>query len=204
MEMEMEINDEQEKRELEALAEFEDRQIRKIHPDGKFDNAGRWYPSDDEWCPCCNSVRSPSRAYPYNYMVHCRTLGHVANLYSVSEKRLRALRRGRVARKKRESESQPVYKLVAVVGEGRLMSIFDGVTEYHIGQSLRQTAQQNHGGGYYFYTTEEKARNAVFPENAALREFPRVVLKMVAKGKRIKYENGKVSASQVTPCGVVL
>lgn len=56
------------------------RQSRLEHPDGRTDNAGRWYPSDDEKCDCCDHVRSPSRAYPWSYMLHCRTRKHVQSL----------------------------------------------------------------------------------------------------------------------------
>lgn len=62
---------------LNAVKMYEDLQSRKIHPAGKFDKAGRFYPS--EKFSCCSNIRSPSRAFPYSYMVHCRTLGHVCN-----------------------------------------------------------------------------------------------------------------------------
>ena len=54
---------------------------RDIHPDGHFDNGGRWYP--DALCDCCQSVRSPSRAYPYSLLVHQRTVKHVSQEYGV-------------------------------------------------------------------------------------------------------------------------
>lgn len=69
---------------INAATEYIKRQNRTSHPDGDFDNGGRWYPSDRETCSCCRKVRSPSRAWPYSYMTHCRTAGHVANLYGVS------------------------------------------------------------------------------------------------------------------------
>jgi len=74
---------------MEAAKLYIDRQNRTVHPDGKFDNASRWYPSDSERCGCCDAVRSPSRAWPYSYMIHCRTAKHIANLYSVSETELK-------------------------------------------------------------------------------------------------------------------
>jgi hypothetical protein len=56
------------------------RKERRAHPDGKFDNAGRWEPSESEKCECCRGIRSPSRAYPYSMVAHCRSRKHVANL----------------------------------------------------------------------------------------------------------------------------
>jgi hypothetical protein len=54
------------------------RQARMAHPAGTFDKAGRWWPAESEQCPCCHAVRSPSRAWPYSLMTHCRTRKHIA------------------------------------------------------------------------------------------------------------------------------
>lgn len=59
---------------------YEMRKERMTHPDGKFDNGGRWYPAVGEKCDCCRSIREPSRAYPYSLMVHCRTKVHIKNM----------------------------------------------------------------------------------------------------------------------------
>ncbi len=59
---------------------------RRINPVGRFDGAGRWWPS----VPCTCDVRLPSRAYPYSYLIHLRTAGHVAETHGVS--RLELLR----------------------------------------------------------------------------------------------------------------
>jgi len=64
----------------EVAAKYESRQDRSEHPEGTFDDAGRWYPDDDERCECCDYIRSPSRAYPYSLMVHCRTKKHIRHL----------------------------------------------------------------------------------------------------------------------------
>ena len=63
-----------------AIAEKRWNQLknREIHPEGTFDKGGRWYP--DMKLECCN-VRSPSRAYPYSLMLHCRSWEHVCNEY---------------------------------------------------------------------------------------------------------------------------
>ena len=47
------------------------RKFRIAHPRGRKDNAGRWYPGAAEGGT--PNVRSPSRAWPWSYMVACRT-----------------------------------------------------------------------------------------------------------------------------------
>ena len=64
-------------------------QDRRVHPAGSFDSAGRWYPAVEEKCEVCDRIRSPSRAYPYSYLVHCRSYEHVARKYTVSVSDLR-------------------------------------------------------------------------------------------------------------------
>jgi hypothetical protein len=60
---------------------YEQRQSRELHPCGDFDNQGRWYPDEEEEeCDCCESVRTPSRKWPYSKMVHCRSKKHIKNL----------------------------------------------------------------------------------------------------------------------------
>lgn len=54
------------------------RRDRAVNPEGHFDGAGRWYPSDAEDADGDGSrTRSPSRAWPYSYMLRCRTRQHV-------------------------------------------------------------------------------------------------------------------------------
>ncbi|QNN21767.1 hypothetical protein HED60_05605 [Planctomycetales bacterium ZRK34] len=59
---------------------FVARRDRILHPDGTFDRGGRWYPTDAEDCGVTKYIRSPSRAYPYSYLVACRTLKHCRQL----------------------------------------------------------------------------------------------------------------------------
>jgi hypothetical protein len=59
---------------------YEARRDRQVNPEGSFDSAGRWYPSDREDAGASGRLRSPSRAWPYSYMVGCRTRKHVAVL----------------------------------------------------------------------------------------------------------------------------
>jgi hypothetical protein len=50
-----------------------------------------------------------------------------------------------------DTATRVYYKLVAVRG-GRYFSIYDGKTEYRVGQMLSQKIAANHGGGYYVRT----------------------------------------------------
>lgn len=57
-------------------------------PQGKTDKGGRWYPSDAEQCDNCNSVYTPSRAFPWSIYKHCFTYDHIANLHGVKRSEL--------------------------------------------------------------------------------------------------------------------
>ena len=64
-----------------AQALYELRQSRATDPEGYFDNAKRWYPSGREDCGGSGSrVRSPTRSWPYSYLMRCRRRVHCANL----------------------------------------------------------------------------------------------------------------------------
>ena len=72
-----------------AAREYIARQKRESHPEGRFDNAQRFYPSNKERQDCCDYIRPPSRSYPYSYIKHCRSIEDVANLYGVDATELR-------------------------------------------------------------------------------------------------------------------
>ena len=72
-----------------AISEYFRRRNRTSHPEGEWDNGGRWYPSETEKCECCNSIRWPSRRWPYSLNKHARSIGHVAQLYKVDPRYLR-------------------------------------------------------------------------------------------------------------------
>ena len=64
-----------------AAPVYESRRDRETNPDGTFDSAGRWYPSRKEDADdFTRGIRSPSRAWPYSYMVAARTKKHVVAL----------------------------------------------------------------------------------------------------------------------------
>ncbi len=72
-----------------AAREYLDRQKRESHPEGSFDNAQRFWPSDEERRDCCDDIRPPSRTYPFSLIKHCRSAEHVANLFGVDVTDLR-------------------------------------------------------------------------------------------------------------------
>jgi hypothetical protein len=187
------------------------RQDRSQHPDGRCDNGGRWYPSENEQQQCCRGIRSPSRSYPWSLMTHCRTLDHVAHVCGVDPTALRAHKREvecpereRKAAEARERRAATVYyKAVAVADDGRLLSIFDGETEYRLGETLHETARPGHNGGYYVYETRTAAEDAEVPSDSALRDAPRAIIACHVAGKCIRYDWGKLAFSRVTPLEVV-
>lgn len=95
---------------------------------------------------------------------------------------------------------QDVYKVVALV-DGRLLSIFDGVTEYVIGIRRDQLVLPGHGGGFYVSRTPEEALRAVFslPKRSRLLLAPRVLLRCRAHGMCLPYGSGKIAVSGLTP-----
>jgi len=73
----------------QAVETYLARQARIAHPAGSFDSKGRWFPAEGEACGCCDMIRDPSRAYPYSLQGHCRTIGHVAQMFGLEEMTLR-------------------------------------------------------------------------------------------------------------------
>jgi len=96
------------------------------------------------------------------------------------------------------------YKVVAVK-DGKYLSLYDGKTEYKIGELLEQTAKRGHQGGYY---VTESLIDCVegdipLPANAVLQRWlHRAILCVEFGGKTIKYKD-KVVASWVRPLYVV-
>lgn len=180
------------------------RQRRLENPDGTFDNAGRWFPSPEEHCPCCNAIRTPSRHWPYSLVKHCRSVQHVANLCGMSASDLRKeIRRRNPPVKKPVQEHY--YKAVVNLDDGRYCSTFDGKdTIYEIGVTLRQVARPRHEGGYYVLPTPQDVE-AFLNENEALSQPGNsyTVLRCRCAGRKVSYGNGKLAFSEITPLEVV-
>jgi hypothetical protein len=185
-----------------ALEMYRARQDRSQHPQGAFDKQGRWYPDANETRPCCANIRSPSRAFPYSLMVHCRSLEHIARLRSVNASELRSLERQDRQPARREG-GDDYYKVVAQAENGRLLSIYDGETEYQLGVTLNgKRPLQCHHGGYYCHADPEDARDAALPDTSALLHLPRVLLRVKAEGAYTRYGQ-KLAFSRITPLEIV-
>lgn len=88
-----------------AAQMFLARQSRAQHPAGTFDKAQRWEPDASEHRPCCNSIRTPSRSFPFSLMVHCRTAKHIARLTGVDESEIKRAARAIIADESAERQS---------------------------------------------------------------------------------------------------
>lgn len=89
-----------------ALARFQARKECIERPQGSRDKAGRWWPSPAEAQPCCGSIRSPSREWPWSLYVHCITAEHVAALEGVPRFAIRSAL-AKEAAKRRPARTAP-------------------------------------------------------------------------------------------------
>ena len=78
-----------------AAAIYLRRRERIDHPKGKFDGAQRWYPDVSEGLDT-SSLRTPTRAWPYSYLLSCRTIRHCAKLAGVADKATEVRREARM------------------------------------------------------------------------------------------------------------
>ena len=124
------------------------RKARTEHPDGTFDAKKRFYPSPAEEQPCCSFIRQPSARYPYSLMVHCRTVQHIAALYSVSVDTLR--RAVRTATPRAIPQVATRYKVVRILDDETYGTLYKHSDQtYTLGKTYRQAAKPNHNGGWY-------------------------------------------------------
>jgi len=186
---------------FDALAE------RHVNPPGKFDNAGRWYPSENFTASCCSHLRGPSRAHPYSYMTHCRTKKHLQTLWNESPQARDTIRdmavHGTAREPQRACPDGKAYKQVAVADDGKFLSVYNGTTEYQIGQEIKQQVRQGHNGGFYVYETAEDAKNARFPSSSAALHMPRRLIVVTVAGNYCRYDNGKLAFGSITPTRII-
>lgn len=94
------------------------------------------------------------------------------------------------------------YKVVARCGP-RLLSIFDGNTEYTLGSNMKKKLV-NGPSGFYVYSTMDEALNAKLPQNSALLISPRVILKCHVWGEmKVRdniYQFSRLRPVEVIPC----
>jgi hypothetical protein len=89
------------------------------------------------------------------------------------------------------------------VREGRFFSLFDGVTEYSIGETKKEEAKPNHQGGFYYYLDIRDARKLLNSKlTTGFDQF--ALLKVDAWGKRVSYPGrGKYAATYLKPLEIV-
>lgn len=100
--------------------------------------------------------------------------------------------------------STDYYKAVAVLPDGRMCSLFAGEhVIYEIGRTLAQEVQPYHGGGYYVCEDVEQASdlNVNVPNDLSLHTI--VVIRCQCGGNYIRYKDGKLAFSRITPVEVV-
>ena len=95
------------------------------------------------------------------------------------------------------------YKLVAR-HRGRFVSIYDGETEYRLGETVAQTARPGHHGGFYVFRTAAQALDAPFPTSSKLKGATKALLLVEAGEPCYEYRGGKLACSSITPIEVVL
>eukprot|EP00873_Tetraselmis_striata_P002830 jgi/Tetstr1/423094/TSEL_013864.t1 len=85
-------------------------------------------------------------------------------------------------------------QVVAVVGT-RMLSVFDGMTEYELGRRLSARRGVGLPLGwppleccFYAYTTPEQAVNTEFPRNSALLHAPKLLIQVRAAGRAYRNE----------------
>jgi hypothetical protein len=83
---------------------------------------------------------------------------------------------------------------------GKYYSIYDGKTEYILGQTMHQEAQENHKGGFYVYQNVDEVIFADIPfKKGGMFIAPRTILKCLCWGKQLEYDNGKLAFSYICP-----
>ena len=91
------------------------------------------------------------------------------------------------------------YKQVAVV-DNRFYSVYDVNVEYVLGQEIREKPNENHKGGFYVYSSIELAANAkILMKIGSNWIFPRTILKVECRGRRILYPRFKICFEYINP-----
>lgn len=109
---------------------YQKRKNREEYPQGRYDKAGRWYPSDEGKCACCYGIRSPSRSWPYSLRDHCRTKKHVRSLvekvWDDSEERRRLIEKVKAAPIRILTAIKRVIRGIFLLAWERVRSIIKG------------------------------------------------------------------------------
>ena len=106
---------------------YQQRKNRNEYPQGRYDKAGRWYPTDEEKCGCCGNIRSPSRSWPYSLRDHCRTKKHVRSLvekvWDDPEERRKLIEKVKAAQNMTLTIIKRVFRGIYLLVWGRIQTI---------------------------------------------------------------------------------
>jgi len=122
-----------------------------------------------------------------------------APYWAKSPGKLRAQRRNPAAHR------MTTWKVVRVE-DGRMVSVYDGETEYKLGKTMRQAVQPSHGGGYYSYTLPPERLEEDFRAGDVVGDLPPgryAVLEVEIWGRTIKYGSNKIASTYLRPVKVV-
>lgn len=99
-----------------------------------------------------------------------------------------------------------LYKVVAAK-QGKLLSIFDGSTEYDLGKWKRSATGAASWPPvmdcFFCYSTPQEAAQARFPSSRKLSESPKVLIQLLALGKAYQHSNGMWAVSQLKPMALL-
>jgi hypothetical protein len=113
---------------VEAVDLMEARQNGSKEPDGAWTDRV-WLPSDEERRACCEGLEPDPLKDPQKLRNHCRTLGHVANLFELDGRLLRAeAKRRRQQREEavRESRGALSRRLARPVSRSTPIAVGEG------------------------------------------------------------------------------
>lgn len=123
-----------------------------------------------------------------------------------AQKREQAKRDADERRKAAEAPIR-VYKRVARAEDGRLISIYDGRTEYPIGQTVTDKLSRGPDeaictlGGIFVHLDPHKAQVQEYPDESRAADLPRVTLMGTAWGRRREY--GKIATENFRPDAIL-
>lgn len=120
-----------------------------------------------------------------------------------AERRQRSQRKASEAAAAAQHEERCfAFKAVAEV-DGRLLSIYDGVTEFVLGRTSMRHPRAGRAGAFFVHRTAQGAMAHPFPSSCRLAHAPRVVLRVRCDACAAVPTHGKLMLSELTPTHVV-
>jgi len=94
------------------------------------------------------------------------------------------------------------YKLLEMVEDGSLRSLWNADYYYILGRTKRQAARGNHRGGLYYYRTPDECKNLIDGNwGRTINTF--AVVRCDVGGNTIEYESGKRASTYLRPVEVI-